>query len=189
MGCSNLPKPRPARRNPNSEATRVPETIALPPNNADRVLTPEIVDPRLADVEALARWLDYAFALPGGFRFGVAGIIGLIPGIGDVIDGVISLYIVFRAVQLGIPRIAITRMVVNVGIGTLVGSVPLIGDLFDVAFKANLRNYRILKKHAYHAGGKTRGDWLFVLGAGLVLVAMLSLPVIAVIEVLRYLAR
>jgi hypothetical protein len=54
-------------------------------------LTPEVVDPRIADVEALARWFDYAFALPGGFRFGIAGIIGLIPGIGDLFDALISL--------------------------------------------------------------------------------------------------
>ena len=72
-----------------------------------------VVDPRIADVEAVARWLDYIFVLPGGFRFGMAGIIGLIPGIGDVIDGLVSLYIVYRAIQLGVPRVSIARMMIN----------------------------------------------------------------------------
>src|ERR1700716_3404731 len=73
------------------------------------VLGREVVDPRIADVEALARWLDYDFQLAGGFRFGMAGIIGLIPGIGDIVDALISLYIVLRAVQLQIPRVAVAR--------------------------------------------------------------------------------
>ena len=94
------------------------------PTHREEALTPEIVDLRLADVEALARWLDYAFALPGGFRFGMAGIIGLVPGIGDVLDALLSLYIVLRAIQLGVPRVALARMLVNVGIEALAGSVP-----------------------------------------------------------------
>src|SRR5437660_187851 len=101
----------------------------------------ELIDPRIADVEAVARWMDYAFVFPGGFRFGLAGIIGLIPGIGDVMDALISLYIVNRALQLGIPRVGVARMVVNVGIEGLLGAVPFIGDVFDVVFKANRRNY------------------------------------------------
>ncbi len=95
-------------------------------------LTPEVVDPRIADVEALARWLDYSFELPGGFQFGFAGIIGLIPGIGDLFDALISLYIVGRAIQLGIPRVALVRMVVNVGIEVVLGTIPLFGDGFDI---------------------------------------------------------
>lgn len=81
-------------------------TSYIVPNYREDALTPEIIDPRIADVEALARWLDYAFALPGGFRFGIAGIIGLIPGIGGVVDGLLSIYIVVRAIQLGISRVA-----------------------------------------------------------------------------------
>jgi len=66
-------------------------------------LTPEVIDPRIANVEILARWLDYAFELPNGFRFGLAGFIGLIPGIGNIIDALVSLYIIYRSIQLGIP--------------------------------------------------------------------------------------
>ena len=85
--------------------------------------------------------------MPGGFRYGLAGLIGLIPGIGDILDALLSLYIVGRAVQLGIPRITITRMVLNVGIESVGGSVPFVGAMFDTVFKANRRNYQLLKIH------------------------------------------
>src|ERR1700760_2380955 len=109
---------------------------------SDDALRGEIIDSRIADVEALARWMDYAFSMPGGFRYGVAGIIGLIPGMGDILDAIISLYIVGRAVQLGIPRVTIARMVLNVGIEAIGGSLPFAGALFDTVFKANRRNYQ-----------------------------------------------
>ena len=118
----------------------------LGPDHAKPV-TGELIDPRLADVEAIARWMDYAFALPGGFRFGLAGFIGLIPGIGDVMDALISLFIVNRALQLGIPRVGVARMVLNVGIEGLLGAAPFVGDLFDVVFKANRRNYVLLNRY------------------------------------------
>ena len=149
-------------------------------------LTPEIVDPRLADVEALARWLDYAFELPNGFRFGVGGFIGLIPGIGDVIDALISLYIIYRAIHLGIPRVAIARMLVNVAIEALAGSVPVIGDLFDVAFKANLRNYRLLKSHMSQPRQQKAKDWFFLVATFVIVVASIALPVVALVELAKH---
>ncbi len=133
------------------------------PRFRPNALTPEIVDPRIADIEALARWLDYAFRLPGGFRFGIAGIIGLIPGIGDVFDALVSFYIVFRAIQLGISRVAIARMLVNIGIEAAAGSVPFVGDLFDIAFKANRRNYRLLKSHLAQPERQKTQDWVFLI--------------------------
>lgn len=115
------------------------------PNSAP--LISEVVDPRIADIEALARWLDYAFALPGGFRYGLAGFLDLIPGLGDIVDAALSLYIVIRAVQLGVPRVTLARMTFNVAIEALVGSLPLFGALFDTVFKANRRNYQLLRAH------------------------------------------
>jgi hypothetical protein len=158
---------------------------AIPRHRKD-ALTPEIVDPRIADVEALARWLDYAFALPGGFRFGIAGIIGLIPGIGDVFDALVSFYIVFRAIQLGIARVAIARMLVNVGIEALAGSVPFIGDLFDIAFKANRRNYQLLKSHMSQPERQRAHDWFFLIMTAVVVIASIALPVIALIELAKH---
>ena len=157
------------------------------PAHRDYALTPEIVDPRLADVEALARWLDYAFALPGGFRFGMAGIIGLVPGIGDVLDALLSLYIVLRAIQLGVPRVALARMLVNVGIEALAGSVPFLGDLFDVAFKANRRNYQLLKSYLFQPQRQKRQDWLFLILTVVLVLASIILPVLGLIELAKHL--
>jgi hypothetical protein len=156
------------------------------PRYRQHALTPEIVDPRIGDVEALARWLDYAFALPGGFRFGVAGIIGLVPGIGDIFDALVSLYIVVRALQLGISRVAIARMLVNVGIEALAGSIPFLGNFFDIAFKANRRNYQLLKSHMSGSERQTARDWLFLIITFLVVAACIALPVVALIELARH---
>ena len=156
------------------------------PQNREIALTPEVIDPRIADVEALARWLDYAFALPGGFRFGIAGIIGLIPGIGDVFDALISLYIVYRAIQLRISGVAIARMLVNVGIEAAAGAVPFLGDLFDIAFKANRRNYQLLKSHLSQPVRQTTNDWIFLGITVLVVIASIALPVIGFIEVTKH---
>jgi hypothetical protein len=156
------------------------------PRYRKEALTPEVVDPRLADVEALARWFDYAFELPGGFRFGFAGIIGLIPGIGDVIDALVSLFIIVRAIQLGIARVAITRMLVNVGIEAVAGSVPFLGDLFDIAFKANRRNYQILKNHISQPERQRSHDWLFLTITVVLVMASVALPVIGLIELIKH---
>jgi hypothetical protein len=149
-------------------------------------VTGEVIDPRIADVEAVARWFDYAFVLPGGFRFGFAGIIGLIPGIGDVIDALVSLYIVHRALRLGIPRVAVSRMVVNVAIEAIAGSVPVAGDLFDVVFKANRRNYELLKSHMEQPRRQHRLDWVFLLGTALLAIIGIALPVWALVELVRH---
>jgi hypothetical protein len=157
------------------------------PRYREDALTPEIVDPRLADVEAIARWFDYAFELPGGFRFGIAGFIGLIPGIGDLIDALVSLYIISRAIQLGIARVAITRMLVNVGIEALAGSVPFVGDLFDIAFKANRRNYHILKNHISQPERQRTHDWLFLVITLVLVTASVALPVVGLIILAKHL--
>ena len=148
----------------------------------------ELIDPRLADVEAIARWMDYAFVLPGGFRFGLAGIIGLIPGIGDVMDALISLYIVNRALQMGIPRVGVARMVLNVGIEGLLGAMPVIGDLFDVVFKANRRNYVLLNRYLAQPRRQHGMDWLFLLVTLLVVIAAVALPIWLLSLVIRRLA-
>ena len=162
-------------------------TPVVMPRYRNEALTPEVVNPQIADVEALARWLDYAFELPGGFRFGFAGFIGLIPGIGDVIDALISLYIIFRAIQVGIPRVAIARMVVNVGIEGLAGAVPFVGDLFDVVFKANRRNYLLLKSHLADPKRQSHQDWVFLLLTSLIVIASVLLPIVVLIFLIKHL--
>ncbi len=101
---------------------------------------------RLARLDALATLLDTAVLIPGtNIRFGLDGLIGLVPGIGDTITTVLSLFIVHEAYQLGAPRRVIARMIANVALDGVVGSVPLVGDAFDVMWRANKRNMRILR--------------------------------------------
>jgi Domain of unknown function (DUF4112) len=95
----------------------------------------------------LATLLDTAFILPGtNVRFGFDAIIGLVPGIGDAITTAISLYIVHEARQLGAPLHVIMRMLANVAIDGFVGAVPVFGDAFDVMWRANRRNVRLLRE-------------------------------------------
>jgi hypothetical protein len=117
--------------------------------------TVEILAPLSRDAERrierlrwLALLLDGAFPIPGGRgRFGLDGIIGLVPGIGDGASALLSLYIVYEAKRLGVPAGKLARMLRNIALDTLVGTVPLVGDLFDVVWKSNLRNVAILDEH------------------------------------------
>lgn len=102
---------------------------------------------RMARLEALAKLLDVAFILPGtNIRYGIDGLIGLIPVVGDVITTAISLWIVREARELGAPWHITARMLGNVALDGAVGAVPLLGDAFDVMFRANVRNMRLLRR-------------------------------------------
>jgi hypothetical protein len=103
---------------------------------------------RMARLDALANLLDTAFIIPGtNIRFGVDAMIGLVPGIGDAVTTLISLYIVREARDLGAPRHLLARMLANVAIDGFVGAVPFLGDAFDVMWRANRRNVALLRKH------------------------------------------
>ncbi len=102
---------------------------------------------RLAWLRRVAWLLDGQFGLPGTrFRFGVNSMLGLSPVVGDAALGLISLYLVWEAKRLGAPNALIGRMLANVAIEVAGGSVPVLGDLFDMAFKANLRNLDLLER-------------------------------------------
>ena len=89
--------------------------------------------------------LDEAFRIPGTpIRFGLDAVVGLVPGFGDVLAGLFSLIIPLAAWIRGVPYITLMRMAANLGIGVLVGSIPILGDAFDIAWKVNRRNYRLL---------------------------------------------
>jgi len=102
---------------------------------------------RLARLEGLAKLLDVAFIIPGtNVRYGIDGLIGLVPVIGDVITTAISLWMIREARALGAPMHLITRMLGNVALDGVVGLVPVAGDAFDVMWRANVRNMRLLRK-------------------------------------------
>ena len=104
-------------------------------------------------LEALARLMDGAFVLPGTqIRVGLDAIIGLLPVAGDVISGLISSYLIWEARQLGAPKWLIVRMMANTLLDTVVGSVPVVGDAFDVMFRANMKNMTLLRRHMEKRG-------------------------------------
>jgi hypothetical protein len=95
----------------------------------------------------LAHLLDNAIPLPGGYRVGFDGAIGLIPGIGDLAGAALSSYVIAEAHRIGVPSVVLLRMLLNVLVETAVGAIPVAGDLFDFVWKANLRNVVLLEEH------------------------------------------
>lgn len=95
----------------------------------------------------LANFLDTAVRLPGGFRFGADSIIGLMPGLGDIATTGIACYFVYEGKRLGLPRSALAAMAGNVALDLVLGATPILGDLADTWFKANVRNLAIIEKH------------------------------------------
>lgn len=107
----------------------------------------------LARLEILTRLMDEAFVLPGtNVRVGLDAAIGLVPGIGDLLSASLSSYLVWEAHRLGAPRLLVARMLGNVAIDAVVGAVPLLGDAFDVLFRANRKNMRLLRRHLEKSG-------------------------------------
>lgn len=103
---------------------------------------------RLKRLRRLAWLIDGVFKLPGTrFRFGLNSVIGLVPVGGDAVLGALSLYIIYEAAQLGVPGPQLARMFGNVALEVVGGSVPVLGDMFDMALKANLRNLAIIERH------------------------------------------
>ena len=106
------------------------------------------VQQSLARLEALARLMDGAFVLPGtNLRFGLEAIVGLLPVAGDMIAGLVSTYLIWEARQLGAPRWLVARMLANTLLDTTIGAIPIVGDAFDVVFRANLKNMTLLRRH------------------------------------------
>ena len=102
----------------------------------------------LARLDALSRLFDVAFLIPGtNVRFGIEAVLRLVPGIGDAAASALSCYLLYEAHRLGVPTRIFARMLLNVAIEGIVGAVPIAGDAFDVAFRANRRNVRLLRDY------------------------------------------
>ena len=142
-------------------------------------------DKTLRNLEIL---LDEAFRIPGtGIRFGIDGIIGLVPGLGDVLVGLLSLIIPVAAWMRGVPYVTLVRMTVNLGIGVLVGSIPILGDIFDVGWKANRRNYRLMQLHLQEPRLHSWRDWVFLMVLVVAIGLVFALPILLVIWMLAWL--
>ena len=138
----------------------------------------EIAERRQIQVEKslddLAFYLDDLFRVPGtGWRFGLDGLIGLIPSVGDTLTTFASFYILIAGVRYGVPKITLVRMAFNIGLDYVVGSVPVIGDAFDFVWKSNKMNMKLIRTRAAgHGKGKT-SDYVFVFGLMLLLIGIL----------------
>jgi len=130
--------------------------------------------PQIERLRTISRLLDNAFSIPGTrVRFGLDPLIGLVPGLGDAVGALFSAYVILQASRLGAPRSVLTRMVANVGIDTLVGWIPLIGDLFDFGWKANTKNLALLEQHVQQPATARAGSRRSLLLIGGVLLAFL----------------
>ncbi len=125
----------------------------------------------------IATWLDDRFEIPGtGIRFGLDALIGLIPGIGDALAALASLFIVFAAWKRGVARITVLRMMLNLVVEDTLGAIPIIGDIAHVAWKANRRNYNLLIRDQQSLKRHTWQDWLFVVSVCLIMSLLFVAP-------------
>jgi hypothetical protein len=121
----------------------------------------------------------------GPWSFGLDPLIGLIPGIGDLIGAMISMLIVMRAVQAGVPRIAVARMMTNIAVDTFVGSIPILGDAFDFAHKSNLKNLQIYEQSVYAGHSDQARHWAFFIALFLGIAAVIAVIVYGIAALVR----
>jgi uncharacterized protein DUF4112 len=132
------------------------------PGPAPRV-SPFMNQAELGRLRALARLMDEAVRVPGtNVRLGLDALIGLIPGLGDISGGITTSYFILAAQKLGAPNSVLARMVWNVLVDVVFGSIPFLGDVFDVAYKANVRNVRLLERYAASPQKTKRASRAFV---------------------------
>jgi hypothetical protein len=125
---------------------------------------PTTVITKVNQLRRLSQLLDNAIPIPGTrFRLGIDPILGLIPGGGDSVAGALGAYIIVEAARMGLPRKILGQMVGNIVLDSLAGIVPVVGDVFDVGWKANVRNIALLEKHL-HLTKRRKGDKLFLIG-------------------------
>jgi len=130
---------------------------------------------RVGRLRRLSYLLDNSIPIPGTpFRIGLDSIIGLVPGVGDLVGGAFSLYIILEAAKLGAPGALLARMGWNVAIDVLVGAVPFLGDLFDAGWKANMRNLALLERQAHRPMESARANRRFVMLVGVSLFLLLA---------------
>jgi hypothetical protein len=141
-------------------------------------LNPDL-ERRMRLLRRLQWWLDEAFRVPGtSIRVGWDPIIGLVPGIGDLSTALLSCGIVLQAHRLRLPRVVQLRMLINVAIDLLIGALPLVGDAADVFWKSNSMNMALLERHSHETRPPSPGDWLFVAGVILAIVAVALVPLV-----------
>ena len=147
---------------------------------------PPVHTDRAAGIRSLARLLDSAVGIPGtNVRFGLDALIGLIPGVGDLAGAALSGYIVLGAARLGVPKPVLLRMVGNVALDSIIGSVPLLGDLFDVGWRANTRNTALLDRYLEAPAATRKGSLGVIAGVAALLILLAVGAVALTVAVVR----
>jgi hypothetical protein len=131
----------------------------------------------------IATVLDSAFYLPGtSIRIGLDPIIGLIPGFGDTLANLLGSSLLFLGAQIGLPRIALVRMSLNVFLNSVIGAIPGIGDIFSFWFKSNMRNLALIERYAREPKRvATTADWIFVVGVILLMLVLFVLMMVGTV--------
>jgi hypothetical protein len=139
--------------------------------------SPEAIRARLEKLRSLQFLLDNRYRVPGtNIRFGWDALVGVIPGAGDLVTALFAGGLILQAHQMGVPRVIQLRMVINVLIDIFIGVVPLFGDVVDVFWKSNAKNFALLERHAATPSPPSKGDWLFVTGVLALVSAVAILP-------------
>jgi len=142
------------------------------------------------NLDLLAHILDDCFRIPGtSIHFGLDGLIGLVPFAGDILAGLASCIIVIAAWFRGVPYVTLARMVVNLAFDVLIGAIPIFGDAFDIAWKANRRNYALLTRHLRQPHRHTWKDYVFLLCITLALLAIFAIPVLMIVWLASWLTH
>ena len=163
------------------------EELEIERPKGSRVRTVEIEQ----SLDQLSRWMDGLFRIPGvGWRFGLDALVGLVPGVGDTLTSLFSFYILAAGVRYRVPKITLLRMGLNIGVDYVLGSLPLVGDLFDAWWKSNQMNVQLIRERgtvsAEEAHQGRISDWLFVGVIILILVALLLGSLTVAFFILRF---
>jgi hypothetical protein len=137
-------------------------------------------------LEMIAWLMDSSIPIGRRWSIGLDGLLGLIPGFGDLTGGLISSLIIARSLQAGLPRSAILRMILNVAVDSILGSLPFVGDLFDFVYKANSRNVEIYRE-AMLGERRAGRDWAFVVIVVAATIILVTLPLVLVYYVVQWL--
>jgi hypothetical protein len=141
----------------------------------------EDVRRRLERLRSLQWLLDNAYRVPGtNIRFGWDALVGIVPWAGDVVTALFASAMIIQAHHMRVPRVVQLRMVINVLLDILIGVVPLFGDVADVFWKSNTRNFALLERHAAEPGPASAGDWAFVTGVVALVVLVAIAPLVMV---------
>jgi len=163
-----------------------PNPEILPPSSGVRARAHRLFSDDNLDL--LAYILDDWFRIPGTqVRLGIDGLIGIIPGIGDVLAGILSCLLILGAWVRGVPYVTLFRMVINVGIGVIVGAIPFAGDLFDIAWRPNHRNFALMARHLREPHRHTWKDYAFLALLGVMVLIILATPIVVLVLLILWL--